>query len=212
MPSYRVPVFRRLAALPGIDLTVFYSRPTHEMQEENLKNAADLSGIRAVPLSLLEMGRNAWQLGIIYHLIRSRPDVLIAGQAGRCDRLLALLLGKLLGVRVLWYLGGLPYADPVKIRNYVERDRLNRWFGRANPRDWLVRQADGLIVYSAHAKAFYESRGYDPRRIWVAPNSPDTDALEAYGREWAQQPRDPGCGAPPAESGRQADCVPARAD
>ena len=30
-------VFRRLAAAPGIDLTVFYSRPTREMREENLK-------------------------------------------------------------------------------------------------------------------------------------------------------------------------------
>ena len=44
IPSYRVPVFRRVAALPGVDLTVFYSRPTREMHGEGLRNAAD-SGV-----------------------------------------------------------------------------------------------------------------------------------------------------------------------
>lgn len=187
VPSYRVPVFRRLAALPGVDLTVFYSRPTRAMRGENLQNAADISGFRAVPLRLLEIGRHAWQPGILGHLIRGRPDVLIAGESGRGDRLLALLLGKVLGIRVLWFLGGVPYTDPAEIRAYARQGRLNRWFGRANPRNWLVRQADGLIVYSAHAKGFYASLGHDPARIWVAPNSPDTEALEAYGAEWERQ-------------------------
>jgi glycosyltransferase involved in cell wall biosynthesis len=113
--------------------------------------------------------------------------VLIAGQAGRADLLLALLLCKLLGIRFLWFLGGVPYRDAARIRRYAGRGRLNRWFGRANPRDWLTRRADGLIVYSAHARSFYESQGFDPARIWVAPNSPDTEALEAYGRDWAGQ-------------------------
>jgi glycosyltransferase involved in cell wall biosynthesis len=188
VPSYRVPVFQRLAALPGVDLTVFFSRPTREMRADNLRNAADISGFRARELALLELGRHAWQPGILAQLLLGRPDIFIAGESGRLDRLLALLLGKLLGIRVLWFLGGVPYSDPAEIRDYANRGRLNRWFGRANPRDWLVRQADGLIVYSAHARGFYASRGHDPARIWVAPNSPDTEALERYGAEWERQP------------------------
>lgn len=187
VPSYRVPVFRRLAALPGIDLTVFYSRPSRAMREENLQNAADLSGFRAERVGLLEAGRHAWQPGTLWRLLRGRPDVLVAGQCGRLDRLLALLACRLLGIRVLWFRGGVPYADPAKVRAYAELGRLNRWLGRANPRAWLERQADGLIVYSAHAKDFYAAQGFDPARIWVAPNSPDTEALEGFGREWAQQ-------------------------
>ncbi len=187
VPSYRVPVFRRLAAIPGLDLTVFYSRPTREMQKENLKNAADISGFRALQLRLLEIGGRSWQPGILVRLLFERPDVLIAGQAGNIDRLLALLLCKLLGIRVLWFLGGVPYTDPDRIRAYAMRGRMNHWLGRANPRNCLVRRADGLIVYSVHAKHYYESQGFDPGRIWVAPNSPDTEALEAYGAEWARQ-------------------------
>ncbi|MBL8202140.1 MAG: glycosyltransferase family 4 protein [Chromatiales bacterium] len=188
VPSYRVPVFRRLAALPGVELTVFYSRPGREMAAENLRNATDLTGFRAVRLRLLEFGSQAWQPGILWQLLRGRPDVLITGQAGRPDLLLALLLCKVLGVRVLWFLGGVPYTDPDRIRAYAARGRLRRWFGPGNPRDWLSRQADGLIVYSAHARGYYAAQGYDPRRIWVAPNSPDTEILEAAGREWAGQP------------------------
>lgn len=188
IPSYRVPVFRRLAAVPGIDLTVFYSRPSRGMQAESVRNAAELTGFRAVRLRLLELGGHAWQPGVLWRVLRGRPDVLIAGQAGRPDLLLALLVGRMRGARVLWFLGGVPYTNPEQIRHYANRGRLRRWLGRADPRDWLVRKADGLIVYSAHAGRFYESLGFDPRRIWVAPNSPDSDALEAYGREWAQQP------------------------
>lgn len=188
IPSYRVPVFRRLAAVPGIDLTVFYSRPTPEMEREGLRNAAELTGFRAVKLRLYQLGRRAWQPGVLWRVLRHRPDVLIAGQAGRLDLLLAFLAGQFLGVRVLWFRGGVPYTDPGQIRQYAGRGRLRRWLGRANPRDWLVGRADGLIVYSEHARRFYGSRGVPARRIWVAPNSPDTDALEAYGREWAQQP------------------------
>jgi glycosyltransferase involved in cell wall biosynthesis len=188
LPNYRVPVFRRLADAPGVDLTVFYSRPTCEMRAEGLQNAADLAGLRAVRLRLLEIGHRAWQPGILWRLILGRPDVLIAGQAGRCDLLFALLLSRLLGIRFLWFLGGVPYADPGKIHDYTRRGRLSRWFGRANPRDWLSRQADGLIVYSEHAGAYYASCGYDAHRIWVAPNSPDTEALADYRREWERQP------------------------
>ncbi len=188
VPSYRVPVFRRLSAKPQIDLTVFYGRPSRAMAEEGLKNADDLSGFRSVMLDLLEMGSHAWMPGLLRYLVRQRPDVLVAGQAGRLDVLLALLVAKVLGVRVLWFLGGVPYTDPERIREYAERGRVYRWFGRANPRDWLVRQADGLVVYSVHAKSFYASMGHDPRRIWVAPNSPDTEALESYRAEWEGQP------------------------
>jgi len=187
IPSYRVPVFRRVAALPGVDLTVFYSRPTREMHGEGLRNAADLGGFRAVRLGLVEAGSHAWQPGILWRLLTGRPDVLIAGNAGRLDGLLALVIGKLVGARVLWFQGGVPYQDPARIREYARAGRLNRWLGRANPWPWLARRADGLIVYSEHARGFYAAEGYDPRRIWVAPNSPDSEALEAYGREWAGQ-------------------------
>jgi len=188
VPSYRVPVFSRLASSPGIDLTVFYSRPSRTMHEESLRNAGTLEGFRAEQLALVELGSHAWQPGILWRLLRRRPQVLIAGQAGRLDTLAALVLCKLLRVRFLWFLGGVPFTDPEQIRAYAALGRLNRWLGRANPREWLNRRADGLIVYSEHARDFYASLGFDATGIWVAPNSPDTEALERYAGEWALTP------------------------
>jgi glycosyltransferase involved in cell wall biosynthesis len=177
IPNYRVPVFRRIAKLPGVALSVFYSRPTREHVAENLKNAKDLGGFNAICLGLLEIGKACYRFGFLRHLISGRPDVVIFGVPPRLDVLLSMALAKLMGARVLWFLGGVPYKDPGRIRALTELGRLNRWLGRYNPRRWLMFRADGMVVYSTHAKGYYSSLGFPADKIWVAPNSPDTDAL-----------------------------------
>jgi glycosyltransferase involved in cell wall biosynthesis len=188
IPSYRVPVFRRIASLDGVDLTVFYSRQSRAMARENLKSAAMIEGFRHVQIGLQELGSRTYQFGIIWRVLRERPDIVIAGQQGRLDRLLLLLLCKMLRMRILWFEGGVPYVDAVSIRAYATRGRLNRWFGRYNPVRLLAQTAHGMIVYSEHAKGYYADQGYRQDRIWVAPNSPDTDALEDYRRYWLSRP------------------------
>jgi glycosyltransferase involved in cell wall biosynthesis len=88
---------------------------------------------------------------------------------------------------MLWFMGGTPYVDEIKIKEYANRGRLNRWFGRYNPKRLLALKADGVIAYSEHAKRYYIMKGYSDAKIWVAPNSPDTDALEGYREEWLQR-------------------------
>ena len=46
IPSYRVPVFRRIAELEGVDLTVFYSRESRAMRRDNLRNADNIEGFQ----------------------------------------------------------------------------------------------------------------------------------------------------------------------
>jgi len=190
IPSYRVPVFRRIAKLDDVDLTVFYSRPSSVMQRENLKSSANIAGFRHIKIGLWEFWQNAYQFGIIRHVLANRPDVVIAGNAGSLDRLLLLLLCKVLNIRVLWFLGGVPYVNEMKIREYANRGRMNRWLGKYNPRWWFIRQADGVIAYSEHAKHYFMAGGFREEAIWVAPNSPDTDALEIYRKELLQRPDD----------------------
>lgn len=187
IPSYRVPVFRRLAELDGVDLTVFYSEPTAAMRGENLKNADKLDGFRSVKLTRQTLGSRSYQFGILAQVIAERPQVVIASNEANADRLLLLLLCKLLGIRMLWFFGGVHFKDPEKIRQYTNQGRLNRWLGKANPLRWLPRFADGLVVYSAHARDYYSGLGYDPKTIWVAPNSTDTDALQEYRHYWQAQ-------------------------
>ena len=184
IPSYRAPIFKRLAEQEGIDLTVFYSCQTDEMRRENLKSADNLEGFRTVELRRQTVASHSYQFGILWQVLRYRPDVMIASNADCIDRMVLLLLCKLLRVRMLWFFGGVPYKDPQKIHEYAMHGRLNRLFGKYNPRRWLKRRADGLIVYSEHARDYFASLGFDTKRIWVANNSTDTDALARYRQHW----------------------------
>jgi glycosyltransferase involved in cell wall biosynthesis len=190
IPSYRVPVFARLARLDRVDLTVFYSRDPSAMQRENLKNASNIEGFRHVRIGLLDLGSVSYQFGILWRVLAGRPDVVIAGQAGRPDCLLLLLLCKLMGIRMLWFQGGVPWTDETRIRAWTDRGFLNRVFGRYNPKRRLAWMANGMIVYSEHAKGYFSSLGFPANKIHVAPNSPDTEALERYRQEWLRRPAD----------------------
>jgi hypothetical protein len=187
VPSYRVPAFQRLAQVEDIDLTVFYSEPSRAMLRENLRSAETIDGFRQVKLRRVDLGDTVYQFGIIVEVLRNRPDVVIAGQARRLDLLLLVLLCRLLGIRMLWFAGGVPYIDEARILEYAHRGRLNRWFGGYNPRRFLMLMNDGLIAYSRHAKKYYRHIGFPAGKIWVAPYSPDTIALESYREQWLEE-------------------------
>ncbi|MHB1529471.1 MAG: glycosyltransferase [Acidiferrobacteraceae bacterium] len=184
IPSYRVPVFRRLARLDGVDLTVFYSRPSKKALRENLQNSGNIQGFRHQKIGLWELGSCAYQFGILWHVLIGRPQVVITGGGGCLDRLMLLLLCRLLGTRILWFWGGVPSRDEKQIHEYANLGRLNRWFGKYNPKRLLMRQASGLIAYSEHAKRYYTGEGFSGEHIWVASNAPDTEALSGYREEW----------------------------
>jgi len=107
------------------------------------------------------------------------PNV-ISGKAGAWDALLFLLCCKILGIKLLWFSGGVPYIDEKKIKEVSESGKLSKIFGKRNPKRWLIFQADGMIVYSEHAKEYYSSLGFPKQKIFVAPNSPDTESLLRY--------------------------------
>ena len=190
IPSYRVPVFQRLAQLNGVDLTVFYSRPSRAMRRENLQNAVKIEGFRHQQIQLWEIGSRSSQPGILWRTIMARPDVVIAGGGECLDRLLLLLICRLLGIQILWFEGGVPYVDEAKIRAYVHRGHMNRWFGRYNPRLWLARKSNGLIAYSEHARQYYIAAGFPANAVRVAPNAPDTEELAAHRKAWLQRSKE----------------------
>ena len=161
--------------------------PSKAMIRENLKSAGEIEGFRNIKIGLWDLGSFVYQFGILWRVFIARPSVMIAGQSENLDRLLLLLLCKLLGVRTLWFEGGVPYSDEKKIHEYANRGRFNRWFGKYNPKRWLALMADGLIVYSEHAKHYYMMQGFREEAVWVAPNSPDTDALNTYREEWQRR-------------------------
>lgn len=180
IPNYRVPVFQRLAKLEQVDLVVFYGKPSKNKLKQNLKNAINLEGFKSVKLPLFELCKSSYQFSFLKHIISKRPDVVISGKAGAWDVLLFLLCCKILGIKLLWFSGGVPYIDEKKIKEVSESGKLSKIFGKRNPKRWLIFQADGMIVYSEHASEYYSSIGFPKEKIFVAPNSPDTESLLRY--------------------------------
>jgi glycosyltransferase involved in cell wall biosynthesis len=189
IPNYRVPVFTRLSALSGVDLTVYHSDASSTKMKENLKSADVIDGFRNKKISSFDTQVNTFQFSFIWEILRWHPDVVITGQMGRIDTLLSLLICKLLGIRFLWFQGGVPHKDPIKIREYAIRGRLNKWLGPYNPRRFISYLADGIIAYSDHAKQYYIDYGFSPDHIWIAYNSPDTDSLANSRAVWSAKPK-----------------------
>ena len=179
IPNYRVPVFQRLAGLAHVDLTVFFGKPSKNRQKENLKNVEQLIGFKSVRIPLLDLKKSSYQIAFLKHIISKRPDVVISGRLGAWDGLLFLFCCKVLGIKLLWWLGGVPYIDEKKIKEISESGRLSKIFGKHNSKLRLSFRADGMIVYSEYAKRYYFSLGFK-QPVFVAPNSPDTEKLLVY--------------------------------
>ena len=188
IPNYRVPVFEKIGKIDGVDLTLFFSQPNKAMRQENLKNAENFCHLKSFEIPIWEYRRLVYQFDFLKHIFVKKPEVVICGQAGRLDMLLCLLVCKSLGIRFLWFLGGVPHIEKQKIEDYANLGRLNSLFGKHNPRRYLVNKADGIICYSDHAKEYYTSSGFPKKRIFVAPNSPDTDALWQHHRQLLLNP------------------------
>jgi glycosyltransferase involved in cell wall biosynthesis len=180
--NYRVPVYQRLALLPHVDFTLFYSDLSANRKSEGFRHFKDARGFQKVKVAHQSLWGTFYQFSFAQHLLSRRPNVVICGRAGMLDTILFLFICKFCGIRFLWWAGGVPYIDKERIRQLTNLGRLAKWFGRWNPRTFLFRQADGLVVYSGHGMGYYRTIGFR-KPIFVAPNSTDTDALCAFKRK-----------------------------
>lgn len=173
LPRYRVPVFRRLAQRPGIDLHVVYgSAPDAPV-------VAEPEGFRGSswPIRSFLGGRLLWHTAGWAYASRRRADVLVLSWNVRFVSLVPTLLrAKFNGVKtILWGHG------------YSKRE--TGW--RLRFRDTVTALADGVLFYnSGAAQRFIERTGGDPRRAHVAPNSLDQAPIREARDSWLGRPED----------------------
>jgi glycosyltransferase involved in cell wall biosynthesis len=92
-----------------------------------------------------------------------RPHV-VHGYLGSANEL-ALLLGRLVGARVVWRVG----AAWMDLDRYDWGWRVAFGMGR-----WLSRWPDAIVVNSHASRRHHEQQGWDTRRLTVIPNGFDT--------------------------------------
>lgn len=169
LPAYRIPVFRALAARPGIDLSVYYAADTH------IDNV-EADGFRAerTPQPRELPGGMSWS-GAQWRLAGTKPDVLVLEwNVRRLSLIPSILRARLGGARVVVWGHG-----------YSKREA--GW--KAALRRFAARRAHAALFYNhTVANRHIEKHGFDPRRTYVALNSLDQAPIREASEARAADP------------------------
>lgn len=167
--SYRLELFRRLAARPELRVRLFIG---DDLPNSKVRSTADFGSLDVVklPTNWLGLGRRVvpWHRGLSRALRDFDPDVILSEGDSH-------FLGFLTAVRVRserpgralvhWGLGGLPGNDGARLANRLKRP--------------LQALADAFLVYSSFGRDVMEQIGHPRERIVVAVNVSDTDRHRA---------------------------------
>ncbi|MCC6951045.1 MAG: glycosyltransferase family 4 protein [Phycisphaerales bacterium] len=172
LTKYRVPVFRELAARPGIDLLVVHG------EETNMPTAKP-DGFRTqlVPLRERVMGSEAfrWHDAQIDFCTKDKADVVLLSWSTRYLSLLpGLIKARWNGVRTVLWGHGYSKAET----------RL-----RDRTRATLASLADALLFYNHTAAQMYIDSGYaPPEQLFVALNTIDQAPIRSVRDAWLAEP------------------------
>jgi glycosyltransferase involved in cell wall biosynthesis len=166
LPSYRMELFRRLAARSDLRVRVFIGDDLPETKVRSGDDIDDLDVVKLPTRWLRAAGRVLpLQRGLGRALREFDPDVILSeGES----HLLGFLTGAWVRGRrrdcalVHWGLGGLPGDDPsARIENRFKRPIQNL--------------ADAFVAYSSYGAEALARIGHRPEKIVVAVNVSDTD-------------------------------------
>ncbi len=176
LPHWRVPVFRRLAGRPGIELTVLHGS---DFPGTKTVNAADLSGFTHRELATIrlisritderEIAFPLWPT-LPWHLLSLRPDVILAeGGSNLPNCLILIACAGLLRIPVVWWtLGEIDHASPLTASQRAFRALVR----------FLERRCAAYLGFSSLAEAYFDRCGYPKEKQFIAVNCVDTDAVK----------------------------------
>ena len=132
IPNYRILVFQRISKLANVDLTVFYSNLSKKEIANKFKQDKTFIGFKTKKIPMFEINEKKFQFSFIKYIIKYKPEVIIAGNAGK-DTLLILILSKLLKIKFIWWFGGrVKYTDDKKNISANENKIIYRFLKQKN--------------------------------------------------------------------------------
>lgn len=173
---YRVPLFKRLASLDEIDLTVYFSRLPARARSWKLLNDPQVRALKHREM------RGIWfrmkyrdrvfpvviNPSLFFYLVRQRPDVIICeGESNIVNNLLVLVYAKLSKTPYIWWGLGTVKSRRSSLFRKILRPIIV----------YMLRNSAGILAYSTFAKHFYASYGVSKEKIFVMYNSIDTDKV-----------------------------------
>lgn len=167
--AYRLPVFRALAAAPGVQLTVWA-----DLSAKGAVERRELTGFESRDAPARSIGPFSWQPASLEAVRDPGADVVVLSwQVRALDVPLALRSARRRGVAtVLWGHG----------------------FGKTHPRlGDLARRltadiADACLLYGPATRRRTVEQGVPPEQVFDAPNAIDQAAIAEAARRWRSSP------------------------
>ncbi len=168
--KYRIPVFQALARRPGIDLRVVFGTVRDLPNEQPTGFVAEPAPLREFRIGSLI----TWHAAEWHTCSRKLADVLVFRWSPRSVSLLpALVRAKALGIpTILW---GHGYSKDIRGQRY-------------GMRKFLANFASAIVFYDSRTRDGYVHDGWDPSKLFVAPNSLDNAEILAAQRWWHDHP------------------------
>ncbi len=178
--KYRNDVLRKLARTYNCKIDVLTSR-------EIAPYLGSDSHLTYVPLWSPFSSRTKLNFfpGAIWHIVKVRPEAVFGlNNISNLTEYLLLLLCKVLGVRFVWWTHGFDHQ-------YVNHGKLSRL--RTGIMAFFLPKADAIITFSEAGRQHLLSGAIAKEKVFHAPNTLDTDQLEAIFQKNAQYSRSDLC-------------------
>lgn len=181
VPSYRVPLYERLAETGDIDYVVFHSDPPRDIAHLAAHPPLGFAN-RYVPQRSLEVaGRTIYHQHLVREIVRDYDAVVLGAW---------LRYTSTHGVRIAferrrrpviyWGVGGIAPREATRLPSPLvdlrESIKLT-----------LARSVDSYLAYTKGGAAALTEGGVDPRRVFVLGNTLDMDRLAALAAEAREQ-------------------------
>jgi glycosyltransferase involved in cell wall biosynthesis len=186
LQPWRVPVFERLAATPGVKLHVLHGEGYEGSKLQNYSGPVNFSTTRLQTLRFRMRTRNGTaripvQIGLWRELKRLSPDVVITEGASH-------LLGNVTSY-IYCRLHRKPLIQWGLGQVYGRRTSLSRKFVDALFFRHVERQSRAAIAYSSRGVDYYRQIGLPAEAVFLAVNTVDTDSRIAEMRRYCEDQR-----------------------
>jgi len=171
--TYREPFFSRISRHYGIDLVVTYYDLETKDKEQSFRQNEKFN------FKTINLSRSTKRHPLFSTIKNIKPDVIISGDYNFIEDLYIAVYCKFKMIPILRWTGGfVPTTSVKKNLNIFYKNRAQRILKSYHPAKFLLLHCNsGFIVYSEFAKSFMANTLKINKKIFVAPNSPDTDEI-----------------------------------
>jgi len=171
IPQYRVPVYARLAASPGIDLTVWASRGARG----SLKSAPTEGLFEVVESEVRWFGPLLWQPNSLACMRTTPPpDVVMLNWNSRALEMpIAVRRARRRGIGTVLWSHGFGTKAPL----------VGDWVRRS-----FARSADAFMLYGPTGREKLRREPFAPEKLFMAVNALDQSPIQAAVADWSADP------------------------